>query len=81
MPEVWRMRTPTEGQFRRLASAGTGSVMWATRRSEWGPLLRAGWVERFNDDSPRGGSLPPLRITAEGYRALGAALDRHGWPT
>jgi hypothetical protein len=45
------------------------------------PLLRNGWVEKVDPAvSPRGGFLPPLRITAEGYEALAVGLRRHGWP-
>lgn len=75
------MRVPTAGQFERLLSAGRGSVVLAPRRAEWMPLLRNGWVERVEGVSPRGGVLPPLRVTAEGFRALARGLERHGWPS
>lgn len=75
------MRAPTVKQFELLKVLGRGGVAVAPKRAEWMPLLRHGWVERYGEGpTPRGGFLPPLRITAAGYRALAVGLERHGWP-
>lgn len=75
------MRRPTPKQALRLRVLASGSTVLTPRRSDWGSLLRHGWVERADPSwTPRGGFLPPLRITAEGYRALASALERDGWP-
>lgn len=76
------MRKPTPKQALKLRLLGSGSIVVTPRRTDWGPLLRHGWVERADPSlSPRGGFLPPLRITAEGYRALAGWLERDGWPS
>lgn len=75
------MKAPTTKQADLLRILGSGSIVLTPKRSAWAPLLRRGWVARIGDDgSPKGGWLPPLRITADGYRALAAAVDRDGWP-
>jgi hypothetical protein len=75
------VRSPTRLQADRLRGLASGLVVLSPRRSEWMPLLRAGWVEKVDPNvSVRGGFLPPLRITAEGYEALAVGLRRHGWP-
>jgi hypothetical protein len=75
-------RTPTVKQAARLRVLGNPNIIIAApRRSDWMPLLRHGWVERADPDlTPRGGLLPPLRITPAGLRALAAALERDGHP-
>jgi hypothetical protein len=75
------VRAPTALQFVRLRKLGSGAMVVSPSRSEWMPLLRNGWVEKVDPGlSVRGGFLPPLRITADGYRALAVGLERHGWP-
>lgn len=75
------MRVPTIKQAARLRVLGSGLIVVTPRRSDWGPLLRHGWVERAHPGlSPSGGFLPPLRITPDGHRALAAALERDGHP-
>lgn len=76
------MRAPTTRQADRLRVLGRGDIVLFPKRSDWVSLLRHGWVARLDGDTdtPKGGFLPPLRITADGYRALAAAVDRDGWP-
>ena len=66
------MRTPTLKQARKLAVLAGGYAVLEPKRSEWIGLLRAGWVERASTHTPRGGLLPPLRITKAGHAALAA---------
>lgn len=74
-------RNPTVRQAARLRLLGSGAIAVTPSRSDWMPLLRHGWVERADPDlTPRGGLLPPLRITPDGLRALAAALERDGHP-
>lgn len=75
------MRRPTVKQADRLWALGNGSIVLTPRRADWAPLLRNGWVERADQHiTPRGGLLPPLRITADGLRVLAAAVERDGLP-
>lgn len=75
-------RCPTARQVARLLARADGSVAFEPRRAQWMPLLRNGWVEKVGGGPvPRGGLLPPLRITPAGFRALGDGLERHGWPS
>lgn len=67
------MTTPTVNQAARLRPLSEGYAILAPRRGEWVGLLRKGWVERIDETSPRGGLLPPLRITEAGRDALALA--------
>lgn len=69
------MKTPTDKQAAKLRPLADGYAILAPRRGEWVGLMRSGWVERIDDSSPRGGLLPPLRITPEGRAALSLAPD------
>lgn len=74
-------RAPTPKQAEKLRLLGSGAIVLAPRRADWGLLLRRGWVERVDlKVTPRGGLLPPLRITPAGLRALADALERDGHP-
>jgi hypothetical protein len=70
-------RAPTAKQAGRLRILGSGAIVLAPGRGEWGPLLRRGWVEPTSDDDRSKRFLPPLRITADGLRALADAVDAH----
>jgi hypothetical protein len=70
-------RAPTPKQAAKLRILGNGAIVLAPGRGEWGPLLRRGWVEAITDDDREKRFLPPLRITADGLRALADALDAH----
>jgi hypothetical protein len=66
-----RSRSTTTTRCRSLSAA---RVTATSRRM---PPLRNGWVDRVGEDeTPKGGFLPPLVITAAGYRALADALER-----
>lgn len=73
------MTSPTEKQFRQLLVLADGAMALAPGRRDWSPLLRRGWVAPVKDDDG-GRFLPPLRITAEGLRALAAGVERFGLP-
>lgn len=64
------MSVPTAKQATKLRVLAGGYAVLAPRRGEWVGLLRRGWVERIDQTTPRGGLLPPLRITPDGERAL-----------
>lgn len=68
------MQVPTERWFHRLRILGRGSTVLSPRKREWrpDPTFAGRNHEPF---------LPPLRITAEGYRALAAATERYGLPS
>lgn len=74
------MKAPTTQQADKLRILASGAVAIAPGRRDWTPLLRRGWVERIGDDDTTKRYLPPLRITADGLRALADALDRDGQP-
>jgi hypothetical protein len=73
-------RAPTPKQAEKLRILGSGAIVLAPGRGEWGPLLRRGWVEPVTADDADRRFLPPLRITPEGLRALADALERDGQP-
>jgi hypothetical protein len=73
------LKVPTEKQFEQLGILGSGAMALAPGRRDWKPLLRRGWVQPEAEDDGNG-YLPPLRITADGLRALADAVDRYGWP-
>lgn len=84
------MRVPTARQMNHLAAVPAGTAVMNPRRHDWRPLLNHGWVEPvwtdvecsnhgYNFDSTNS-YLPPLRITADGLRALADAIDKHGQP-
>lgn len=70
-------RVPTEKQYELLRILGSGSMVLAPGRRDWGPLLRRGWVSMEAEDDGKG-YLPPLRITAAGLHALADAVERYG---
>lgn len=84
------MRTPTPKQMALLAEIPVGTAVINPRRNQWRRLLNHGWVEAVwpkawqNTGLAYGGAgdsfLPSLRITADGLRALAAAIDKHGQP-
>lgn len=83
-------RVPTEKQMAKLAALPVGTAVVNPRRHDWRPLLNHGWVEAASDDGWTNHSLaydgldqylPALRITADGLRALAAAVERHGQPS
>lgn len=83
------MRTPTPNQAALLAAVPIGTAVMTPCRHEWRPLLNHGWVEALREDDWADHSLaydgstqylPPLRITADGLRALADAIDKHGQP-
>jgi hypothetical protein len=82
------MRVPTVKQAARLSCLSPGTMVVNPRRNDWRPLLNHGWVEpsqrgadnhgfNFDGTNPY---LPPLRITADGLRALADSIDKHGQP-
>lgn len=80
------MRTPTPKQFRQLKTL-SGHIVLTPGFREWQPLINHGWVEaawgyelKVKQDG-RYKSWPPLRMSADGFRALAAAIDKYGWPT
>lgn len=72
------MKTPTINQASRLRPLSEGYAILAPKRGEYVGLLRAGWVERIDTSSPRGGLLPPLRITEAGRAALALTVPEEG---
>lgn len=72
------MKTPTPKQAERLRVLAGGYAVLQPKRREWVGLLRSGWVERIDDSTPRGGLLPPLRITAAGISALALTKPEEG---
>lgn len=77
LPKVEIQRKPTLKQAARLGVLGSGAIVLAPGRRDWGPLLRRGWVEMVSEDDKDKRFLPPLRITADGLRALAAAFDTY----
>lgn len=84
------MRVPTPKQMALLANVPVGIAVMNPRRHDFRPLLNHGWVEPiwtgsapddhgWNFDGTNS-YLPPLRITADGLRALGDGIDKHGQP-
>lgn len=72
-------RVPTEKQFRKLMAIGIHYTVLVPGRRDWGPLLKHGWVEALEADD--GGTyLPPLRISADGLRALADCVERYEHP-
>lgn len=69
-------RFPTEHQYRVLLSLGSGNAGLSRTKRQTDPLLRHGWVTAD--------WRPPyyqfVRITADGMRALAAAIERFGLP-
>jgi hypothetical protein len=72
-----------------LAALPVGVAVLTPRRNDWRPLLNHGWVEPLSveEANNQGHSydgtnmyLAPLRITAEGLRALADAVEQHGQP-
>jgi hypothetical protein len=83
------VRVPTPKQMALLAALPVGHAVVNPRRNQWRPLLNHGWVEPLSEPAlvnhgyayGAGNSyLTPLRITADGLRALAEAVDRHGQP-
>jgi hypothetical protein len=83
------VRTPTPKQSALLAGLPVGVAVLTPRRHDWRPLLNHGWVEplsereQVNNGYAYDGTnayLAPLRITADGLRALADAIDKHGQP-
>lgn len=80
------MKGPTEKQFEKLRTLA-GVIVLTPGYREWLPLVNRGWVEAAWDhqlevkQSGRRKSWPPLRLTADGYRALADGIDRYGWPS
>lgn len=72
------MKTPTINQATRLRVLADGYAILAPKRGDWVGLLRAGWVERIDQTTPRGGLLPPLRITEAGRVALALTKPEEG---
>lgn len=68
----------SERQWRLLLKLGSGSTVLAGRKGDWGSLLVRGLVEPDPAFEVRDSSryVPPLRITADGYRALAAGVGR-----
>jgi hypothetical protein len=73
----------------KLAALPVGTAVINPRRHDWRPLLNHGWVEAAFSGAwenhslyyePGGQYLPPLRVTADGLRALADAIDKHGQP-
>lgn len=70
------MRTPTDKQFAILIALGSGGAGMSRTRRDTDPLLRWGWVTaRW-----AGTYYQWVRLTADGYRAIAAYVDRHGLP-
>lgn len=83
------MRTPTPKQAALLAGLPVGVAVLTPRRNDWRPLRNHGWVEPLSEQEAADNGyaydgtnayLTPLRITADGLRALADALDKHGQP-
>lgn len=83
------MRVPTAKQAALLAGLPVGVAVLTPRRNDWRPLLNHGWVEpvsaaeHTNNGNSYDGTnmyLAPLRITADGLRALADSLEKHGQP-
>lgn len=72
----------------KLSCLQVGMAVLNPRRGDWRPMLNHGWVEpAFARPDDHGwhydgtnSYLPPMRITAEGLRALADAIDKHGQP-
>lgn len=67
-------RVPTERQYGLLLLLGSGSVLLSGTKGKVGPLLRNGWV------TTSGNGYSCARITADGLRALAAAVEKYGLP-
>ncbi len=74
-------RRLTDRQYDRLRILGSGAIVLAPGRRDWGPLLRHGWVAELHEDDGESRFLPPLQITADGLRALAVAVERFGLPS
>jgi hypothetical protein len=72
------MRALPEPYYRRLLVLGSGATVLVPSKRDWLPLLRRGWVEDARWHVPPDRSLPPLRITATGLRALADWAQRGG---
>lgn len=76
---------PTEKQF-DLLKVLVGHIVLTPGFREWQAIVNHGWVEAAwgykleVKQSGRRKSWPPLRLSADGYRAIAAAIDRYGWP-
>jgi len=79
------VKAPTEKQFKRLRVL-IGHIVLTPGYREWLPFVNRGWVEAAWDyklepiQKGRSKSWPPLRLTADGYRALADGIDKYGWP-
>lgn len=69
-------RVPTERQYRTLLALGSGAAGLSRTKRDTDPLLRHGWVTAD--------WRPPyyqfVRLTAEGFKALGRAVEKFGLP-
>jgi hypothetical protein len=83
------MRVPTPKQAALLAGLPVGVAVMTPGRHDWRPLLNHGWVEPLSERGQvnhgyaydgTNGYLTPLRITADGLRALADAIDKRGHP-
>jgi hypothetical protein len=81
------VKGPTEKQFEKLRTLVGMIIVVTPGYREWQPLVNHGWVEAAWDhkldvkQQGRRKSWPPLRLTADGYRALADGIDRYGWPS
>lgn len=70
-------RTPTEKQYWTLITLGSGSAGMSRRKRDTDPLLRWGWVSAEFD----GSYYQMVRLTPEGFAALGRAVQKYGLPS
>jgi hypothetical protein len=71
------MRAPTEKQYQRMISLGSGAMGFSFTKRDTDPLLNHGWVTaEWKPPYYQG-----VRITPDGLRALAAAVERYGLPS
>jgi hypothetical protein len=76
---------PTKKQF-DLLRVIVGGIALTPGYREWQAAVNRGWVEAawgHELEPKRNGrykSWPPLRLTPDGYRAVAAGIEKHGWP-
>lgn len=73
------MKTPTYKQYGKLCALGIHYTAIVPGRRDWTPMLNHGWVEITEADEGKR-FLPPIRVTADGLRAIALGIEKYGHP-
>ena len=74
------MTVPSENQYRMLRAMSGGAALVVGKKRDIDPMHRRGWVTGDFDPTAKSYHWSFVRITADGLRALAAAVDARGLP-